>query len=292
MHHHCYLELTDEHGKKSRVKLRRQNVKLGRSPDADITLEHEGVSREHVEFFVDDDGNWHVRDLGSRNGTMVRGQPVDETNLAAGDVVVVGPFRLCLRDDAAEVTHSSLFLRLKADQTQGREIAWQEFHDRYAPIIAGYARRHRARGDEVDDIVQEVIGGFYAVSPRFVYDPAKGRFRGYLKTATIHAIRDGIRRNRVRGLQLDDFEQRVAADESAWEDIWDREILARAMADVRARYHNNKTFRAFELFAVLGAEAQAVAERLGMRVDSVYQAKRRITEALRQRVAELQGEEP
>ncbi|MGH7178184.1 MAG: sigma factor, partial [Tepidisphaeraceae bacterium] len=85
-------------------------------------------------------------------------------------------------------TNPSIFLRLKQSDTAPREIAWAEFHKRYAPIITAFAQRLGARSQDVDDVVQDVLLGFYSKSPTFIYDPAKGRFRGYLKVCTYRAL--------------------------------------------------------------------------------------------------------
>src|SRR5262249_15785888 len=85
------------------------------------------------------------------------------------------------------VTSATLLIRIKAD-SPARELAWSELHARYAPIISGFARKLGAPKSEVEDIVQEVLTGFYSALPKFNYDPHKGRFRGFLKVCTIHAI--------------------------------------------------------------------------------------------------------
>ncbi len=59
-----------------------------------------------------------------------------------------------------------------------------EFERRYAPIIVGFARNLGLTSQDVDDVLQEVMLAFFKVSPRFEYDPSKGRFRGYLKRIT------------------------------------------------------------------------------------------------------------
>src|SRR5688572_10212488 len=86
-------------------------------------------------------------------------------------------------------TNPSIFLRLNRTDTRARQIAWREFHDRYAPIISTFARKLGAPPQDLDDVVQDVLVGFYSTAPTFVYDPAKGRFRGYLKTCACHAMR-------------------------------------------------------------------------------------------------------
>src|SRR5580700_10430981 len=79
-------------------------------------------------------------------------------------------------------TRASIFNRLKSTRTNDRELAWSEFRGRYAPIIAGFAKRCGASSQDIEDIVQDVMSGFFSVSEGFAYDPAKGRFRGWLKT--------------------------------------------------------------------------------------------------------------
>src|SRR5438045_992155 len=75
-------------------------------------------------------------------------------------------------------TDASLLNRLNAPATTVRSSAWEQFRKFYAPIIAGFARNMGAKPQDVDDVIQDVMLGFYSVSPTFKYDPAKGRFRG------------------------------------------------------------------------------------------------------------------
>src|SRR5512145_1034866 len=80
-------------------------------------------------------------------------------------------------------TRATLLLRLRPDSA-GREVAWAEFHRIYAPIIAGFARKMGAKPQDREDLVQDVMTGLFSASEQFVYDPAKGRFRGFLKACT------------------------------------------------------------------------------------------------------------
>jgi len=68
---------------------------VGRAPEADIVLFHSTVSRRHAELTCRPDGV-HVRDLGSQNGTFVRGARVESAELRVGDAVTFGsaPFRV------------------------------------------------------------------------------------------------------------------------------------------------------------------------------------------------------
>jgi len=72
---------------------------IGRAPEAEIRLDGSSVSRRHALFRVLDTG-FSVRDLGSANGTLLRGQPSPpevDTALVPGEAFTVGEFSLVLR---------------------------------------------------------------------------------------------------------------------------------------------------------------------------------------------------
>lgn len=69
-------------------------TRVGRSAENDIVVNDSRCSREHCEL-VDLEGRWHVRDLGSRNGTFVDYERVAESQpLDEGDEIQIGPHRL------------------------------------------------------------------------------------------------------------------------------------------------------------------------------------------------------
>jgi hypothetical protein len=70
---------------------------VGRHPDCDRRVHHPGVSRRHCAFWLQDSRAW-VKDLGSRNGTLLNGKPLTRARpLAEGDRLDLAglPF-LCL----------------------------------------------------------------------------------------------------------------------------------------------------------------------------------------------------
>ncbi len=63
---------------------------VGRSSECAVVLEDDRASRKHAAFFFRD-GRWYVRDLKSRNGTVLGGQLVSgDTSLDDGDVLGIG----------------------------------------------------------------------------------------------------------------------------------------------------------------------------------------------------------
>jgi RNA polymerase sigma factor (sigma-70 family) len=189
---------------------------------------------------------------------------------------------------SADFTHASLFIRLNKEGEQ-RELAWTEFHNLYAPVITGFARRLGAKPQDVDDLVQDVLNGFFRVSPEFVYNPVAGRFRGYLKTCVCRKLSE-FRRKRGReitSVARGDFKDPDdVAVETVWNDVWETEKLGRALAMVRQRYSTNaerqRTFRAFEMCTLLERPPEQVAAELGLSHESVRNAKSRVSRALRE----------
>jgi pSer/pThr/pTyr-binding forkhead associated (FHA) protein len=77
----------------ARFLLDTDTTSAGRHPDSDIFLDDITVSRHHAEFRRESDG-FHLRDLGSLNGTYVNRSRIDDTTLVSGDEVQIGKYRL------------------------------------------------------------------------------------------------------------------------------------------------------------------------------------------------------
>ncbi len=77
----------------SRFVLDVEMVTAGRHPDSDIFLDDVTVSRRHAQFVRLGSG-YAVKDVGSLNGTYVNRHRIDEAQLAGGDEVQIGKYRL------------------------------------------------------------------------------------------------------------------------------------------------------------------------------------------------------
>ncbi len=75
---------------------------IGRDPGCAVWVNSPVASRQHAELIFDARG-LSVRDLGSRNGTFVNGQKIENTQLADGDEIRVGPAHLivCMAADGS-----------------------------------------------------------------------------------------------------------------------------------------------------------------------------------------------
>jgi len=75
---------------------------LGRSAECAVRIEDPSVSRRHARVTRDDQLNFVLQDLGSRNGTTVRGMPITRCRLGDGDEIGIGPVYLRFELASAE----------------------------------------------------------------------------------------------------------------------------------------------------------------------------------------------
>jgi pSer/pThr/pTyr-binding forkhead associated (FHA) protein len=82
--------------------LDRPSLRIGRSPENEVQVDSQAVSRQHALIEKQGEG-WTIRDLGSNNGTFLNGTKVvaEPQPLAIGDKIQLGPFDLAIVADAA-----------------------------------------------------------------------------------------------------------------------------------------------------------------------------------------------
>src|ERR1700722_9882879 len=71
-------------------------IRIGRTPDNDITLADLDVSRHHAELHRNPDGSFKIIDVGSHGGTYVNGDRITRKVLTEQDIISIGhaTFRL------------------------------------------------------------------------------------------------------------------------------------------------------------------------------------------------------
>ena len=123
-----------------RFTLSKERTMLGRSPDADIVLQDDGVSRQHCHI-DQTEGQFRVRDLGSRNGTFIDARPIQEAILPSGSVMQIGQtvLYLAFKDPAEIAFEDNLVQNATVDPLTG--IANQRTFLRRASEELSFARR-------------------------------------------------------------------------------------------------------------------------------------------------------
>ncbi|MBW2523735.1 MAG: FHA domain-containing protein [Deltaproteobacteria bacterium] len=71
-----------------------ERVIIGRAEEAQVSINHTSVSRNHAEMQVFGDGRWEIIDLGSANGMRINGVELKRGILDQGDALELGDVRL------------------------------------------------------------------------------------------------------------------------------------------------------------------------------------------------------
>lgn len=87
------LRLLNGAGKDRIFTIRATTTTIGRGLDNDLVLDSTDVSRHHAKIEYRD-GQWHLSDLESTNGTRLNGKPVRQGLIKAGDRIELGGLHL------------------------------------------------------------------------------------------------------------------------------------------------------------------------------------------------------
>ncbi len=104
---------------------------IGRRQDCDLCVPLMVISRRHCQVTIDEDV-LNIRDLGSRNGTFVNGERIDETLICAGDIIEIGPLKFVVQVDGAPEEES-----IKAPKDVSKSVNRSEVSTDDADILPG-----------------------------------------------------------------------------------------------------------------------------------------------------------
>jgi two-component system, cell cycle response regulator len=93
-------------------KLEKTEVVLGRSTEAQMQVEDDGISRKHAKVMLGPNGHFQLVDLGSTNGTFLNGIRVNVATLQDGDKIQIGSntvLKFSLQDQLEEQYQKSIY---------------------------------------------------------------------------------------------------------------------------------------------------------------------------------------
>ncbi|MCC6678088.1 MAG: sigma-70 family RNA polymerase sigma factor [Phycisphaerales bacterium] len=181
---------------------------------------------------------------------------------------------------------------LESLKDPGQDAVWREFDARYRPVLFALAQRIGLNRTDAEEIAQATLVEFIAAYRAGRYDRSRGRLSSWIIGIARNQIgkcaRSKGRAAEHRGdsaiAQLHDPAQATRL----WAAEQKRVNLARAWEMLlAARRTSAATLKAFELFAIRGTPAAAVAAECGMTIEDVYVAKSRVSKRLRDLVEEL-----
>ncbi|MBK8268613.1 MAG: sigma-70 family RNA polymerase sigma factor [Planctomycetes bacterium] len=185
-----------------------------------------------------------------------------------------------------DTTRASLLLRLR---DRADADAWALFDRIYRPMLTRFAMRMGLGREDADDVVQQCLKAVAQHIGSFEYDPARGRFKGWLRTLVQNKVLNELRIRRpvaaesgmLRSIQAD---EENPAD--AFERIWMQEHLWHCLKELRSEVEGT-TYRAFEEYVLNQRAAEEVAKELGLSVNHVYTIKWRLTEKVAAKMKDL-----
>ncbi|MEZ6094387.1 MAG: sigma-70 family RNA polymerase sigma factor [Pirellulaceae bacterium] len=189
-------------------------------------------------------------------------------------------------------TRLSLLLALKQEKQQ--EEAWEAFVRLYGSRIYEWCLNRQLSPGDAEDVSQNVLIKVAIGIRNFQYDP-NGSFRGWLRRITENAIHDFIgQQRRQRASDFNDAYNLLDLAESReeltsrMEAAFDFELLEKAVELVRCRV-SEKRFLAWEMTARQGVGAAEVACTLDMNIATVYTAKKRVQQFLKEEIQQLEN---
>ena len=183
--------------------------------------------------------------------------------------------------------HTTSLTLLERLRTPGDQEAWSCFARLYTPLLYYWCRRVGLQEQDAADLVQDVFVSLVQKLPEFRYDETKS-FRNWLRVVTLNKWRERQRRPLLQPAGSG----RHVADVPGQSDDWEleeteyRQQLVQSALPIIEPEFSPVTWQAFQQHVIEGHEASAVAARLGIRLGTVYAAKCRVLNRLRQ---ELQG---
>jgi RNA polymerase sigma-70 factor (ECF subfamily) len=199
-------------------------------------------------------------------------------------------------------TRRSLLSRLRDwDDQEG----WREFFQIYWRLIYDVACKAGLGDADAQEVVQETIISVAKQMPGFRYDPARGRFKGWLLQITRRRIADQVRKRMQAGgasgsqpvetlstEHIESLPDPAGGDlEAIWEAEWERHLFEAAAEKVKKQV-NPEQYQLFDLYVIQRWPVKKITATLGVSAGQVYLARHRVGGAMKKEIARLeeQGE--
>lgn len=183
-------------------------------------------------------------------------------------------------------------------KNQDDQVAWEEFVSYYREFIFMVLNQMSLHSVDVDDLVQDILVKIWKSLPSHIYDKDRARFRTWLsrliRNQMLDHVRSGQRRIRKHAAAVDDETAEysfVITEPEVGKIIqseWEVYIVKRALNNISTLFSE----RAIEAFSMsMGGKSTAqIAEKLGVKPNSVIKLKNRVKERLIREIRHLRDE--
>jgi RNA polymerase sigma-70 factor (ECF subfamily) len=185
-----------------------------------------------------------------------------------------------------DTTRPSLLLRIR---DRGDAVAWHTFDSLYRPMLERFARARGLDAAEAEDVAQHCLTQVCDRIGEFNYDPARGRFKSWLRTLVNNHVRNLLRNRHEQGGHSADLlaePAREAAPDEVFDRIWQEQHLWYCLRELRAEVEET-TFLAFQYYVLEQRPIEEVCRTLGVTAGNVHTIKWRLTQQVAGKMKEL-----
>jgi DNA-binding CsgD family transcriptional regulator len=155
------------------VEVETAETVIGRRESCEIWLPDPLVSRKHA-LLTNSGGHWFVRDLGSRNGTLINGVAIREcAALSQGLELGIGRYRLAIFFDSS----AAILNTLVAEESTWSGMCDQRINDPGLQIANLTPAQHRVCALLVEGLQEKEVAAALGISINTVHWHAKAIYR-------------------------------------------------------------------------------------------------------------------
>lgn len=165
------------------------------------------------------------------------------------------------------------------------DSAWKRFNDIYSPLIRLHGHDCGLDSDSLDDLVQEVLISVASNTQNFTYDPAKGRFRDFLRSIIRHRAND-ILRKKYRIGKVPVIEMDNPSLDDLFLEEWQKHVEKTAL-DMLKKNISAKHYQIYELLVIHRKRVKEVASFFGLPEQTIYSIRKRTEEKLKQIIEKI-----
>lgn len=188
--------------------------------------------------------------------------------------------------EAQMIQGAKVYLRANGRRRQFEgsavQLAWQEFHGTFDPVIRRIVRAYRVRADNVEDCVQEVWAHLIQELSRFEYDPDRGRLHAWVRHLARNRLCALLRRQNGRPeVGLDDSQIIADVGDPAEDCQHQAELhnLRQLVSQLKDRV-SPISYQVFYMRMMEGRSVLQVAWRLGLSQQQVWFRQHRVKKEL------------
>ena len=161
--------------------------------------------------------------------------------------------------------------------------------DIYQPLIQNWLARFGAPNSDLNDLSQNVLAVVVRRLPEFEHQGQPGSFRAWMRNICRNCVLEFWRAKKIQPVATgkSSFQEELnqLADDTSelsrkWNQDYDQFVLNSLMSRIKSDF-NQRTWKAFQLFAIDGLKASEVAKQMGISENSVFIAKSRVMSRLR-----------